>query len=113
VLELLKRAGLGEQLVYHSFHTLENFLVGYSMQAADFPFVDEELGETGRRVLRQVEERGHHHLAEHVRQHLDGSFGGHSGFTFGLDLILEGLAGRVDDVTLHSSIDEPPIHRPH
>jgi AcrR family transcriptional regulator len=94
LLELLKQAGLSEELVYHSFHTLENYLVGYSMQAADFPFVDEELGETGRRVLGQVEERGHAHLAEHVRQHLNETFGGHSGFAFGLGLILDGLAGR-------------------
>jgi hypothetical protein len=56
--------------------------------------VDEELHETGRRALAQVEERGHDHLAEHVQQHLDETFDGHGGFAFGLGLILEGLAIR-------------------
>ena len=54
----------------------------------------ELLNETGRRILGQLEERGHAHMAEHVRQHLDETFAGHNGFAFGLDLILEGLASR-------------------
>jgi hypothetical protein len=45
----------------------------------------------GDRFLQSFPLERYHHLAEHIRYHLERADGG--GFAFGLDLILDGLEG--------------------
>ena len=85
------RRSLSADLAYRAFHTLQSYILGYTLQELRFPFEAEELESMAETFLREFPADDHPHLAEHVRQHLEPHAFEEGGFEFGLDLILEGL----------------------
>lgn len=80
----LERGGLTSEAVFHAHHTLDGYILGYSLQVIDF---------TGERPEAEALFHSLSHelpsLTEHFRQH---GLPHERGFEVGLDHILDGLA---------------------
>jgi AcrR family transcriptional regulator len=85
------RRRFSADLTYRAFHTLQSYILGYTLQELRFPFDTEDLEEMAQTFLREFPSDDYPHLAEHVHQHLEPHAFEEGGFEFGLDLILEGL----------------------
>lgn len=91
LLGALREGGFSADLTYRAFHTLQSYILGYTLQELNFDFDTEQLEAMAETFLRQFPADEYPHLAEHVRQHLEPGADEGGGFAFGLDLILEGL----------------------
>ena len=91
VLRTLKEAGFSKDLIYHAFHILESYILGFTVQQLNFPYKGEELAGMATTFLQQLPAGEFPDFTEHVLQHLEPSHGDEGGFEFGLDLILDGL----------------------
>jgi AcrR family transcriptional regulator len=95
VLRTLRDGGFSVRLSHLGFHALDIHLLGSTMSAANFQFDSAELAAMGEGFLRGLPAGEYPHMVEHVRYHLDDPKLGLEGdFSFGLDLILEGLERR-------------------
>jgi AcrR family transcriptional regulator len=92
ILKTLREAGLSKDLVYHAFHILEAYMLGFTAMQLNFQYEGEELEELAADFLRQLPQGEYPDFVEHVHQHLephnDEEVGG---FELGLDLILDSL----------------------
>jgi AcrR family transcriptional regulator len=92
----LREAGLSTTLVYHAYHVLEAYVLGYTAQQLSFPYQRDELAGIARGFLESLPAGEYPDFVEHVRQHLEPHPGDESGFELGLDLILDGLESARD-----------------
>lgn len=91
-LRSLREAGFPPTLLDHTFHAIENHIVGHAMQALGFPLDRDQMGEMGERILRSFPVKEYPDLAAHIRYHVELEHpDGEDEFEFGLDLILDGL----------------------
>jgi len=90
-LRTLREAGLPKGLIYHAFHILEAYVLGYTAMQLSFPYKGEELAGMATTFLGQLPPEEYPDLVEHVMQHVDPHEGGEGGFELGLDLILDSL----------------------
>lgn len=90
-LAILKDAGFSPELTYNAFHAVENHIAGFTLSEANFQFDPEEMAQLGSEFLDSLPVEEFPHLAEHVQQHLAGVSYDADEFTFGLNLILDGL----------------------
>jgi AcrR family transcriptional regulator len=91
ILRTLREAGFSEEVIYHAFHILEAYVLGFTVMHLSFPYKGDELADRASAFLRQFPVDEYPDLAEHIKQHLEPRSGGEGGFELGLDLILEGL----------------------
>ena len=91
MLRTLREAGFSEDLIYHAFHILEAYVLGFTVMNLNFPYKGEELASKAAGFLQQFPADEYPDLVEHIKQHLEPRAGGEGGFELGLDLILEGL----------------------
>lgn len=93
LLGALREAGLSPKLAYHGYHALDSHLIGSMAWEAGYAAFarNNKMGDLAQRFLREMPLDEIPHVAEHVRQHVDGLGKGTSQFAFGLDLILDGL----------------------
>ena len=91
ILRNLREAGLPQAVVYHAFHVLEAYVLGYTRLQLSFPYKGEELAGMATTFLQQLPADEYPDLVEHIMQHLEPRHGEESGFELGLDLILDGL----------------------
>jgi AcrR family transcriptional regulator len=91
-LRTLRQAGFSEELTYHGYHVLLAHILGFTLQALNFPIeTREELAEMAAKFLEDFPVDEYPYLAEHIRQHVDPGDSDEGAFEFGLDLILDGL----------------------
>ena len=87
-----RRAGLSPAETELAFHTVENHIVGYTLQESNFPLEADDLAIAAREFLDKLPADEFPHLVEHVEQHLTHEDVIESGaFEFGLDLLLAGI----------------------
>jgi AcrR family transcriptional regulator len=91
MLRKLREAGFSPDLIYHAFHILESYVLGYTLQQLNFPYKGEELAGLAADFLQQIPVEDYPDLVEHIHQHLEPHDEKTSGFEMGLDLILDGL----------------------
>jgi AcrR family transcriptional regulator len=91
VLRSLREAAFSEDLTYHAFHTIQGYVVGFTLQEVSFPFERDELKQMAAKFLREFPVDDYPYLAEHIRQHMEPSDEQGGAFELGLDLILDGL----------------------
>ncbi len=91
MLRTLREAGFSKDLIYHGFHILESYVLGYTLQQLNFPYKGEELAGIATTFLQQLPADAYPDLVEHIRQHLEPHDEETGGFELGLDLILDGL----------------------
>jgi AcrR family transcriptional regulator len=90
-LRKLREAGLPSDVIYHAFHILEAYVLGFTALSLSFPYEGEELAGMANAFLQQLPEGEYLDFVEHVKQHLEPRHGDEGGFEVGLDLILDGL----------------------
>ena len=91
-LKTLREAGFSEDLTYHGYHVLVGHILGFTLQALNFPIeTKEELAEMAAKFLEDFPVDEYPYLAEHIGQHVHPGESGEGAFEFGLDLILDGL----------------------
>jgi AcrR family transcriptional regulator len=95
VLGTLRQAGFSKDLIYHAFHILEAYILGFTRMHLSVPQKGEELAGLAATFLRQLPADEYPDLVEHVRQHLEPHHG-EGGFELGLDLLLNSFE-RVRD----------------
>jgi len=91
LLRTLREGGLSEDLVYHGYHVLQAYVLGYTFQQLSVPYEAQELAGMAQRFLREFPIEEYPDLGEHIRQHIKPRRGKEGGFELGLDLILNGL----------------------
>jgi AcrR family transcriptional regulator len=91
MLRTLREAGFPPELIYHAFHILESYVLGYTLQQLNFPYKGEELADLAAGFLEQIPVEEYPDLVEHIHQHIEPHDEETSGFEMGLDLILDGL----------------------
>jgi AcrR family transcriptional regulator len=91
LLRTLREAGFPQEVVYHAFHVLEAYVLGYAGLHLSFPYQGEALETLATDFIQQLPADEYPDLVEHIRQHLEPREGEKGGFEFGLDLILDSL----------------------
>jgi AcrR family transcriptional regulator len=87
----LREAGFPKELIYHAYHTIDGYVLGFTLQEGNFPYSAEELKELAGAFLRDFPSDEFPDLAEHIQQHTDPPHHEGGSFELGLDLILDGL----------------------
>ena len=87
----LRNEGIGSDTTFHALHVLDGYVFGYSWQAVGYADFDQVM-KAGEAVLASLSPGELPHLMEHADQHTVNTPEG-DGFTFGLDLLLDGLEG--------------------
>jgi AcrR family transcriptional regulator len=90
MLRTLREAGFAKGVIYHAFHILESYVLGFTVQQLNFPYKGEELTGMLTGFLRDFPADEYPDLAEHIREHMEPHHGV-GGFEIGLDLLLDGL----------------------
>ena len=111
MLRTLREAGFPPQLIYHAFHILESYVLGYPLQQLNFPYKGEELAGMAADFLKQIPVEDYPDLVEHIHQHLEPHEEGPGGFEMGLDLILDGLDRARAKSTTRRRTASPPRGR--
>jgi AcrR family transcriptional regulator len=91
MLRTLREAGFSPELIYHAFHILESYVLGYTLQQLNFPHEGEELAGMAAAFLAKLPADEYPDFVEHVHQHLEPRDEEEGGFELGLDLILDSL----------------------
>jgi AcrR family transcriptional regulator len=96
VLGCLRAAGFTATLSMQAFSIIDSFLYGFILQELSLPFDDpDSLEEVGEDLLRQMAD-AYPHLTEATVQAMADGWDYSEQFQFGLDLILDALAGERD-----------------
>ncbi|RLK58488.1 TetR family transcriptional regulator [Actinokineospora cianjurensis] len=93
VLGVLRRAGFPLTLAAHAFSVLDAYIYGFAVQEQSLPFDTEEAPtELAQAILAQFPTDRYPYLAELTARYLeDHDYNYAQEFTYGLDLILDGL----------------------
>ncbi|HEX5589333.1 MAG TPA: TetR/AcrR family transcriptional regulator C-terminal domain-containing protein [Candidatus Limnocylindrales bacterium] len=102
LLRRLREAGLAPELTHHAYHALDSHIVGSALWLARIP-PKAELDVLARDVLARIPAEIYPDLVLHIGQHLSGAARGLRFFEFGLDLIIEGIELRRENVVPDAS----------
>lgn len=91
LLRTLRQSGLRDSAVFHTYHILESYILGSTLQQLGFPYQGDELATIAEEFLDGLPANEYPDFARHVEQHLSPQAGTRTGFDFALDLILDGL----------------------
>lgn len=95
VVDVLHNAGFSLQDVAHAFGALDSHLYGFTMQVASWPFGVDEYAEVATELAAGLDPERYPNLIAMAT--MVGQEGGVPlDFTFGLDLLLDGLARRLE-----------------
>ncbi|MFD0747079.1 TetR/AcrR family transcriptional regulator C-terminal domain-containing protein [Phytohabitans flavus] len=87
----LRGAGFSVRLADHAWNAMDSHIYGYTLQKLNFPFDPGQYAEAAGTYLPRLPDGAYPHLAEMAVTVMEGGYDGVVGFTFGLDLILDGL----------------------
>ncbi len=87
----LREAGFSYRIVDHAWNAIDNHIYGFTLQAINFPFQPEEYAEAASSFLHLIPTSTHPYLNELTRLVGEGSHDGVSDFSFGLELLLDGI----------------------
>jgi AcrR family transcriptional regulator len=93
VLGCLREAGFSIAMAAHAYSVLDSYIYGFTLNQQSLPFdTSEEVAELGRRYLRELLGNQYPYLAEMIVEHaMKPGYDYADEFSFGLDLILDGL----------------------
>jgi AcrR family transcriptional regulator len=92
ILGCLREAGFSADMTDHGYHALDSHITGFTLWEVQVQIDPQTLPDLAATFLRELPVDEYPHLVEHVHQHLkERSPDDEGAFTFGLDLILDGL----------------------
>jgi AcrR family transcriptional regulator len=93
----LREAGFSVRMTAHAYALIDSYVYGFALSETALPINGPEtVAEVAEAMVRRHPLEGYPHLAEFSEKHImapDYDFGAE--FEFGLDVILDGLAGRL------------------
>jgi AcrR family transcriptional regulator len=93
VLATLRAAGFSVSMTAHAYAVLDAFIYGFAVQEAALPFDADTTAEVPSAILREIPADAYPALAEFAAEHvLKPGYDFGDEFSYGLDLILDGLA---------------------
>jgi AcrR family transcriptional regulator len=95
----LRRAGFSAEMTDRAYHALDSHIIGSTLWETGYSSGSSGLDDYAEQFLRAFSEDEFPYLAEHVRQHMAIPDAGETTFTFGLDLILDGLERLLAEAT--------------
>lgn len=97
VIGCLRGAGFSVEMAAHAFSLLDSYVYGFALQEATLPFdTAEQTAEVAEMILSSLQPGEYPHLTELAVEHvLKPGYDYGNEFEFGLDLILDGLAGTI------------------
>jgi Tetracyclin repressor-like, C-terminal domain len=87
----LRKAGFPIELADYAWNTMDSHIYGYTLQELTHPFEPAQYPEAAETYLPQLPPGRYPHLTELTVHVMEGHYDGVPEFTFGLDLILDGL----------------------
>lgn len=87
----LRNAGFSFELADRAWHAIDSHLYGFTLQEMNFPFDPAEYAEAARTFLPLIPVGTYPHLHAMTREVAAGRHAGIQDFSFGLELILDGL----------------------
>jgi len=87
----LREAGFSPEGADHAWNAMDNHIYGFTLQELNFPFEPGEYAEVAAAFVSQLPVETYPYLHELTHIVIDGRYDGLHDFTFGLDLILNGL----------------------
>jgi AcrR family transcriptional regulator len=90
-LGVLREAGFSVALADHAWAAMDSYLYGFTLRELTFPFQPQEFAEAAETYLPILPPGEFVYLRELAEQVIEGSHTPVSSFTFGLDLLLDGL----------------------
>jgi hypothetical protein len=98
VIGCLRGGGFSVAMAAHAYAVLNSYIYGFALQQASLPFKkSEEAAEVAESIFSQFAAEAYPHLAELTLRHvLQPGYDFADEFTFGLDLILDGLQRLLD-----------------
>ena len=94
---MLAATDMSPAVAHLAYHAVNNHVLGYTLQEQAMTYAKPTEGDAeavARSFLDGIDRELHPHTAAHVQQHLDGDTA--SSFEIVLDIILDGLAHRLD-----------------
>ncbi|MFI6568023.1 TetR/AcrR family transcriptional regulator C-terminal domain-containing protein [Nocardia fluminea] len=92
-LSCLITAGFTYEQADRAWNALDSHIYGFTVQAVNFPLDPSEYASAAQRFLPLIPAETHPHMHALAALVITGTHSGTADFTFGLDLLLEGLAG--------------------
>jgi len=89
----LRAAGFSWDLADRAWNAMDSHIYGFTLQELNFPFEPDAYREAARQYLPLIPEAEYPHLHGMTAEVLSGRHAGVHDFSFGLDLILDGLEG--------------------
>lgn len=98
VIGSLRAAGFSIGMAAHAFSVLDSYIYGFALQEASLPFESaEETADVAEMILAHMPPGEYPHLTEMAVEHvMQPGYEYGNEFTYGLDLILDGLARAVE-----------------
>jgi AcrR family transcriptional regulator len=87
----LRRAGFSIELADYAWNAMDSQIYGYTLQELNHPFEPEQYPEAAETYLPRLPPGRYPHLTELTVHVQEGHYDGVPDFTFGLDLVLDGL----------------------
>ena len=92
----LREAGFSFKMADHAWNVIDSHIYGFTLQKLNFPFKPEEYAEVAETFLAQIPMDDYPYLNALSQEVIDGRHDGLQDFSFGLDLILDGLEMLID-----------------
>jgi len=87
----LREAGFSIELADYAWNAMDSHIYGFTLQELNFPFEPQQFPDVAGTYLPQLPPGQYPHLTEMAVHVMEGNYNGVPDFTFGLDLILDGL----------------------
>jgi AcrR family transcriptional regulator len=87
----LREAGFSIELADYAWNAMDSHIYGFTLQELNHPFEPQQYPEAAETYLPQLPPGQYPHLVELAVHVMEGNYDGVPDFTFGLDLILDGL----------------------
>jgi AcrR family transcriptional regulator len=91
VLAHLVEAGFSYEMADHAMNAIDNHIRGFTLQELRFPIKREDYAQTAKDYLPQLPAESYPHMRALAERVSNGAYDGINNFSFGLDLILDGL----------------------
>jgi AcrR family transcriptional regulator len=91
LLRTLREAGFSKDVIYHAFHILDAYVLGFTVQHLSFDYQGADLERLATTFIEKLDDDAYPDAVEHIREHLEPHHGETGGFELGLDMILDGL----------------------
>ncbi|MFD3703784.1 TetR/AcrR family transcriptional regulator C-terminal domain-containing protein [Nocardia sp. NPDC058658] len=89
-------AGFTYQQADRAWNAIDSHIYGFTLQAINFPLEPSEYASAAQRFLPLIPTETHPHMHALASKVIAGTHSGTADFTFGLDLLLDGLARMLD-----------------